>query len=165
MTSAAGIGFPKGTADPGEQAAVNMDFASEYPKLEAAQERFRRVVSRLLAGQILIPGSALTPDRDWCFAERYSELIDRYLQIGGWRLDLDPVQRLCRAIHQAGTERVRLSKQESLVLCMLRLIYHEQMQRASEHMRCEATTGSCASGSSRPARRPFRSANERSSKT
>ena len=35
---------------------MNMDFASEYPKLEAAQkERFQRVVSRLLAGQVLIP--------------------------------------------------------------------------------------------------------------
>lgn len=119
-----------------------MDFASEYPKLEAAQkERFQRVVSRLLAGQVLIPGSALTPDRDWSFAERYSELVDGYLQIGGWRLDHDPVQRLCRAIHRAGEQRVRLSKQESLVLCMLRLIYHEQMQRASENMRCEVTTG------------------------
>ena len=119
-----------------------MDFTSEYPKLEAAQkERFQRVVSRLLAGQVLIPGSALTPDRDWSFAERYCELIDGYLQIGGWRLDLDPVQRLCRAVHQAGEQRVRLSKQESLVLCMLRLIYHEQMQRASENMRCEVTTG------------------------
>lgn len=119
-----------------------MEFTTEYPKLEAAQkERFTRVVSRLLAGQVLTPGSSLSPDRDFSFAERYSELIDSYLQIGGWRLDLDPAQRLCRAVHQAGEQRVRLSKQESLVLCMLRLIYHEQMQRASQSMRCEVTTG------------------------
>lgn len=119
-----------------------MEFTTEYPKLEAAQkERFARVVSRLLAGQVLTPGSALTPDRDFSFAERYSELLDSYLRIGGWRLDLDPAQRLCRVVHQAGEQRVRFSKQESLVLCMLRLIYHEQMQRASQNMRCEVSAG------------------------
>jgi hypothetical protein len=119
-----------------------VDFTSEYPKLEPAQEeRFRHVVTRLLSGHVLMPGSPIRPDPDWQFAERHRELVDAYLRIGGWRLDIDIGLRLCRAVHESGEQRVRFSKLESLVLCALRLIYHEEMQRAGEEMRCELQVG------------------------
>lgn len=119
-----------------------MDFVAEFPKLEPAQqERFRDVVTRLLSGHVLTPGSAMRPDPDWRFAERHRELIDGYLRFGGWRLDIDLGLRLCRAVHESGEQRVRLSKLESLVLCTLRLVYHEQMQQISEDTRCELTVG------------------------
>jgi hypothetical protein len=119
-----------------------MDFVLEYPKLEPAQqERFRDVVTRLLSGAVLTPGSALRPDVDWRFAERHRELLDAYLRIGGWRLDIDLTLRLCRAVHESGEQRVRLTKLESLVLCALRLAYHEDMQRMAEDARCELTVG------------------------
>ena len=119
-----------------------MDFVVEYPKLEPAQqERFREVVTRLLSGHVLTPGSALRPDPDWRFAERYRDLLDGYLRIGGWRLDIDLGLRLCRAVHESGEQRVRLNKLESLVLCTLRLAYHEQMQQVAEDVRCELTVG------------------------
>jgi len=119
-----------------------MDFCAEYPHLEAPQrERFQRVVSRLLSGEVLTPGSALRPDPDWRFAERYQELVDGYLRIGGWRLELDPGLRLARAVHERGEMRVRFNKLESLVLCTLRLAYHEEHQRMSETDRVELTVG------------------------
>ena len=119
-----------------------MDFVEDYPRLESAQqERFQRVVTRLLAGEVLTPGSPLQPDPDWRFAERFRELIDSYLRIGGWGFDLDPTLRLARAIHETGAQRVRFSKLESLVLCMLRLHYHEQMRLAAEEDRCDITVG------------------------
>lgn len=119
-----------------------MDFALEYPRLEPAQqERFREVTTRLLSGHVLMPGSAMRPDPDWRFVERHRELIDGYLRIGGWRLDIDLGLRLCRAVHESGEQRVRLSKLESLVLCTLRLAYHEQMQQVSADARCELTVG------------------------
>lgn len=68
-------------------------------------------------------------------------MIDAYLRIGGWRLEMDLGLRLCRAIHESGEQRVRLSKLESLVLCTLRLAYHEQMQQVSEDARCELSVG------------------------
>jgi hypothetical protein len=119
-----------------------MDFLAEYPRLEPAQqERFRQVITRLLSGEVLTPGEALRPDGDWRFAERYRELLDAYLRIGGWRLDIDLGLRLCRAVHEAGEQRVRFNKLESLVLCTLRLVYHEQMQQATEEARCEVLLG------------------------
>ncbi|HYO60159.1 DUF4194 domain-containing protein [Archangium sp.] len=119
-----------------------MDFFSEYPRLEPAQqERFRQVITRLLSGAVLTPGEALRPDVDWRFAERHRELLDAYLRLGGWRLDIDLGLRLCRAVHESGEQRVRFNKLESLVLCTLRLVYHEQMQQAADEVRCEVRLG------------------------
>jgi hypothetical protein len=119
-----------------------MDFFAEYPRLEPAQqERFRFVVTRLLSGEVLTPGEALRLDADWRFAERFRDLLDAYLRIGGWRLDIDLSLRLCRAVHETGEQRVRFNKLESLVLCTLRLVYHEQMQQAASEVRCEVQLG------------------------
>jgi hypothetical protein len=119
-----------------------VDFIEDYPKLEPVQQdRFQRVVTRLLAGEVLTPGSPLQPDPDWRFADRFRDLVDSYLRIGGWRFDLDPTLRLARAVHETGAQRVRFSKLESLVLCMLRLHYHEQMRMATDEDRCDITVG------------------------
>jgi len=119
-----------------------MDFIEDYPKLEAAQrDHFQHVVTRLLSGAVLSPGSPLKVDPDWRFAERYRDLIDSYLRVGGWRFDIDLGLRMARAVHEAGIQRVRFTKLESLVLCSLRLYYHEQMRLASDQERCELSVG------------------------
>jgi hypothetical protein len=52
-----------------------MDFLDDYPQLEPAQkDRFQHLITRLLSGEVLTPGSPLKPDPDWRFAERYREL-------------------------------------------------------------------------------------------
>ena len=119
-----------------------MDFLEDYANLEPVQrDRFQRVVTRLLAGEVLTPGPPLSPDPDWRFSERFRELIDSYLRIGGWRFDVDLGVRLARAVHETGAQRVRFSKLESLLLCALRLYYHEQMRLAVDEDRCEMTAG------------------------
>src|SRR5260370_3488155 len=115
-----------------------MEFLEDYTSLEPAQrERFQQVITRLLAGEVLTPGSPLKLDADWRFAERFRELIDSYLRLGGWRFDIDLGLRLARAVHELGTQRVRFSKLESLLLCSLRLYYHEQIRVASGEEQCE----------------------------
>jgi hypothetical protein len=119
-----------------------VDFLIEFPRLEPAQqERFREVVTRLLKGDVVEPGTAMRPDPDWRFTERYRDLIDGYLHIGGWRLEIDLGLRLARAVHESGAQRVRFNKLESLVLCTLRLVYHEQMRDAAEEVRSEIKVG------------------------
>ena len=115
-----------------------MDFIEDYLKLEPGQrDHFQQVVTRLLSGAALSPGSPLRVDPDWRFAERYRDLIDSYLRLGGWRFDIDLGLRVARSVHEAGTQRVRFSKLESLVLCALCLYYHEQMRLATDQERCE----------------------------
>jgi hypothetical protein len=119
-----------------------MEFLKDYERLEAAQrDRFQQVVTRLLSGEVITPGSPLKPDLDWKFTDRYPDLIDSYLRMGGWSLDIDLGLRVARAVHEAGSQRVRFSKLESLLLCSLRLYYHEQMRSASEEESCEITVG------------------------
>ncbi len=119
-----------------------MDFLTEFGHFEPAQrDRFQQVVTRLLQGDVLVPGPAMRPDPDWRFTERFRDLIDGYLRIGGWRLDIDLGLRLARAVHESGAQRVRFNKLESLLLCTLRLVYHEQMRQVSEEVRCELKVG------------------------
>jgi hypothetical protein len=61
--------------------------------------------------------------------------------MGGWRLELDLGLRMCRALHEAGEQRVRFNKLESLLACILRLAYHEQMQQVREDAACELRVG------------------------
>src|SRR5258705_13957000 len=82
-----------------------MEFLEDYAKLESTQqERFQRVVTRLLAGEVITPGSPLQPDPDWRFAERYRDLIDSYLRIGGWGFDLDATLRLSPPDNETGPQ-------------------------------------------------------------
>jgi len=119
-----------------------MDFIEQYPQLEPAQrEHFQSVVTKLLSGSVLSPGSPLKIDPDWRFAERYYELIDSYLRIGGWRLDIDLGLRLARAVHETGAQRARFTKLESLTLCALRLYYHEQMRLITGQEQCSIRAG------------------------
>ena len=118
------------------------DFCEDYPQLEPVQrERFRRVVTRLLAGEVMHPGPALQPEPDWRFAERFKDLIDAYLRIGGWRFDFDAGLRLGRAVHVNGEQRVRFNKLESTVVCLLRLAWHESMRAADDDVRCALKVG------------------------
>jgi len=119
-----------------------MDFIEDYPKLEPAQkDNFQHVITRLLSGSVLTPGSPLKVDPDWRFAERHRDLIDSYLRLGGWRFDIDLGLRMARAVHETGMQRVRFTKLESLVVCALRLYYHEQMRLATDQDRCEIPAG------------------------
>lgn len=119
-----------------------MEFLEDFPKLQPAQkELFQRVVTRLLSGEVLQPGPPFKPDPEWNFVERFASLVESYLGHGGWHLDLDRGLRLARAVHSQGAQRVRFSKLESLLLCALRLHYHEQMRLATEEDRCELTVG------------------------
>ena len=119
-----------------------MDFIEDYPKLEPGQQdHFQRVVTRLLSGAVLTPGSPLHVDPDWRFAERHRDLIHSYLILAGWRFDIDLGLRMARAVHEAGAQRARFNKLESLVLCALRLYYHEQMTLATDQERCRMLAG------------------------
>lgn len=107
------------------------------------QDRFQRVVSRLLGGEVIAAGTnpLLLPDADWRFLQAHLAIVEGYLEVGGWRLDSSHEHRMARAIHQDGQHKVRFDLMESLALCILRLAYHEQMSSGSRDDRCEVASG------------------------
>ncbi len=119
-----------------------MSFAEQFDAMEpATRERFRTVVTRLMSGAVLVRGTALRPDPDWAFTERHQYLIEDYLAFGGWKLDFNPQIGIARVVHLAGTQRAQFSKLDSIVVCMLRLLYHEQMASAALPGGCQVEVG------------------------
>jgi hypothetical protein len=113
------------------------DFCEAYPKLAPRlQSRFRNTVSRLLAGRILTPGGAFDPDEDWSFLIRHSSLVESYLAIAGWRIQLDRSLGVARVVSDMGDQRASLNKLDSWILCVARLAWHEQRTSLSEDTRC-----------------------------
>lgn len=107
------------------------------------QDRFQRVVSRLLAGEVISAGNnpLRLPDADWRFLQNNLLTVEAYLDVAGWRVDLSSEHRMARAVHQEGQHKVRFNLLESLTLCILRMAYHEQMSSGSRDDQCEVTTG------------------------
>lgn len=98
---------------------------------------------RLLGGEVISPGDdpLAAPDPDWRFLERYLGIIDGYLRVAGWQVDFMAQHRLARAVHSGGSHRVRFNLLESLIACILRQVYHEQMADGSRDSSCEITAG------------------------
>lgn len=120
------------------------DFLDDLRRLSGdQQERFQRVVSRLLGGEVISAGAnpLLLPDADWRFLQNNLRLVDAYLDVAGWRVDVSHEHRMARALHKEGQHKVRFDLLESLALCILRLAYHEQMSSGSREDRCEVPTG------------------------
>lgn len=123
---------------------IEFDFLDQLKALSPdRQERFGRVITRLLNGEVLSPGDnpLAGPDPDWRFLERHLHIVDGYLRVGGWQVDFRPAFRVARAINSAGSHRVRFNLLESLIACILRLVYHEQMAGGSRETNCEITAG------------------------
>jgi hypothetical protein len=105
--------------------------------------QFQRVVSRLLSGDVISPGdNPLAPvDPDWRFLERHSQLVEAYLSIAGWNVQYLAQQKFARAVHSQGHHRVRFTLLESLLACLCRQRYHEQMLDAETDGKCEISVG------------------------
>ena len=123
---------------------IDFEFLEQLKALPPDRhDRFQRVVSRLLSGEVLSPGPnpLATPDPDWRFLERHLSLVDAYLKVAGWQVDFMPIHRVARAIHAGGSHRVRFTLLESLIACILRQVYHEQMAAGGREATCEVSAG------------------------
>ena len=122
----------------------DLDFLDDLRRLSGdQQDRFQRVVSRLLGGEVISAGNnpLLLPDADWRFLQNNLATVEAYLGIAGWRVDFSPEHRMARAVHLEGQHKVRFNLLESLALCIVRMAYHEQMSSGSRDGQCEVTTG------------------------
>lgn len=103
-----------------------------WQSLDAAQaERLGRAIGRLLEDGIVMKGPATSPSEEYRALDRFEEAARGYLRVIGWDLALDRPRGFAHAINLAGRCRAQLTKDESIVLCLLRLLFHERASQAT----------------------------------
>lgn len=110
-------------------------FMEEFPRLDDRGQRlFTEVLQDLFLHCYIIRGGLIRANPHYTFIERHEDLIKAYLALGGWRLHLDSEQGVARLYHPEGSGRIHFNKDETILILVLRLIYHEQKQAVSESM-------------------------------
>ncbi len=114
-----------------------MNYDDDYKSLSPRDKaRFKSVVTRLWAGDVIMPGTPMKPDHDWVFLERFHPIVSSYLDAGDWDLDLRQKPALARAVHRSSRLRVEFNKFDTMVILVLRLMYHEQMGGSVDREDC-----------------------------
>ncbi len=106
-----------------------LQFAQEYSQLvPSEQSQFAQAVRRLLAdGMIWRDDEA---DRSiYVFLMRRRELVADYLAVAGWKLRFEERVGVFHVVHRDGAHRRRFSRDMTIWLLLLRLIYAEKRER------------------------------------
>lgn len=104
-------------------------FAREYDQLPPAeQHQFAEAVRRLLADG-LIWREDEADRRTFNFLLRRRELVADYLSVAGWDLRYDERVGAFHVLHREGAHRRRLTREQTIWLLLLRLIYAEKRER------------------------------------
>jgi len=110
----------------------------EYEKLNTTdRERFTRLISLLLAKTFILRDKysskdmAIKINHDYRFIERHIELFQDYLRVAGWDLQKDDNYGVIALYNIYEMNRVRVSKNTTSILYVLRLIYEEEREKLS----------------------------------
>ena len=105
------------------------EFAHEYAQLSAGEQTlFAEATRRLLAEGLIWRGDE-GDTRTYSFLLRRRELVAEYLQVAGWELRYDERAHVFQVVHHDGAHRRRLTRDTTMWLLLLRLIYAEKRER------------------------------------
>ncbi|GMA49895.1 hypothetical protein GCM10025857_12520 [Alicyclobacillus contaminans] len=115
-----------------------MDWQREFEALpERDKEQFSRLLSLLFDQTFLLRDvwdaqtGRLTSNREYRFAERVRPLLEAYLAVSGWALQVDSLRGVMALYNRYGRNRQTLDKLTTYILFILRLIYDEQLEQVS----------------------------------
>ncbi len=115
-----------------------MDWQSEFQALpDREQEQFSRVLSILFEQTFILRDvwdakeERLTGNHDYRFAERVRPLLDAYLSVSGWALQIDSLRGVIALYNRFGRNRQSLNRLTTYTLYILRLLYDEQLEHVS----------------------------------
>ncbi|WP_051343912.1 DUF4194 domain-containing protein [Alicyclobacillus herbarius] len=115
-----------------------MDWQREYMALtERDREELARIVSLLFEQTFLLRDvwdakeRRTVTNRDYRFVERVLPVLQAYLAVSGFQLQVDGRRGVMALYNRFGRNRARVDKLTTYVLYTLRLIYDEQMEQAS----------------------------------
>ncbi len=105
----------------------DLDWMDIWKQMDAARrELLGNAIGRLLEQGILIKGPAASPDDDYRALDRFEHQARGYLRTIGWDLTIDRSLGVIQALNLNGRCRVRFDKEESIILCLLRLLFQER---------------------------------------
>jgi hypothetical protein len=104
-------------------------FAQDYEQLgPGEQAAFAEAVQRLLTDG-LIWREDENDRKTYNFLVRRAEMVRLYLQVTGWKLEFHEPTRIYYLVHAEGLHRRRLSKELTIWLLVMRLLYAEKREK------------------------------------
>jgi hypothetical protein len=105
----------------------DLEWMEAWKRMDAPRrERLGNAIGRLLEQGILVKGPAALPDEDYRALDRFEDQARGYLRTIGWDLIIDRGLGVAQATNLNGRCRVRFDKEESIILCLLRLLFQER---------------------------------------
>lgn len=105
----------------------DLEWMDDWKRMDAPRrERLGNAIGRLLEQGILVKGPVASPDEDYRALDRQEEQARGFLRTIGWDLTIDRVLGVVQALNLGGRCRVRFNKEESIILCLLRLLFQER---------------------------------------
>jgi nucleotide-binding universal stress UspA family protein len=105
----------------------DLEWMDDWKRMDVPRrERLGNAIGRLLEQGILVKGPVASPDEDYRALDRQVEQARGFLRTIGWDLTIDRVLGVVQAINLSGRCRVRFNKEESIILCLLRLLFQER---------------------------------------
>ncbi|MBX6395011.1 MAG: DUF4194 domain-containing protein [Alicyclobacillaceae bacterium] len=116
-----------------------MDWWAEYQQLsERDREQMAAVLSRLFEETFLVREvwdpreRRMRANPDYRFVERHLPLLEAYLQVAGWAIQVESRTGVAALYNRFGRNRHRFDKWTTYLLYGLRLVYEEKLEDASQ---------------------------------
>lgn len=114
-----------------------------YEELNIVErDGFKRIVNQLMGKTFIVnhiydgnkKTSVMNPD--YRFIEMHLELFERYLRLGGWKLERNDNYEVIYITSEYGYNRMRLDKFTTIILYVLRLMYDQKRENINltEHI-------------------------------
>ncbi len=114
-------------------------FETEFEKLSnGEQNEFARVTNTLLLKSFIVRDvfdnkeKAMRINPDYRFIERHFDLINDYLKYTNWMMEKDVLDGVVALINLNEQNRLRMERETSLILFVLRLIYETEKNESSQ---------------------------------
>lgn len=102
-----------------------------YEKMNVTQQnQFRDTANKLLANTFLCRDKKDNRE-SYYFLMSYKEVFDEFFKILGYEITLDTASGCVMLLGGTASVTLKLKRDESIILLILRLLYHEKMKDAS----------------------------------
>ncbi|MFA6147991.1 MAG: DUF4194 domain-containing protein [bacterium] len=98
---------------------------------EATAAKLGKALGKLLEAGIILKGPVMGQDPDFRILSREADAARAFLQFIGWNIQIDPLQGFARAVQDEGRCSVQFTKEQSIILCILRLLLQEKAAQAT----------------------------------